>query len=238
MCGYIGNLYEAPGVIDLMEELGIQLPLPYFQSYQRRIHPALITADQGVPTLSKAIWWFAMKREGQTWVPNPEITSFNARNLDSRLWKPAVESRRGLIFGTEVGESKGRDHYLMRTESGLAVGALYQDWHTPGGDVVRSMAVITRRPHSRFSQYHDKSIPMFLPMDAVTLRTWLDPAIGIEHPEIASLLKTPKIYTPLSVTRAKSFKRGEPFGEPEWLDADDQALGVVSEAAYLLPSDG
>lgn len=221
MCGYIGNLYEAPGVIDLMEELGIQVPLPFFQSYQRRVHPALITAETGVPALSSAIWWYAMKREGHTWVPNPDITSFNARNLDGRLWKPAVKSRRGLIFGTEVGESKGRDHYLMRTDSGLAVGALYQDWYMPGEEVIRSMAVITRPPLERFSQYHDKSIPMFLPMEADILRTWLDPACGADHPVIASLLNAPRIYTPLEVTRVKSFKRGEPLGDTEALAADE-----------------
>lgn len=221
MCGYIANRHEAPGVIDLMEELGIQPPLPFFQSYPRRIHPALITTDNGTPRLSEAIWWYAMQREGQGWVPNPNVTSFNARSLDGRLWKSAIETRRGLIFGTEIGESKGRDHYLMRTDRGLAVGALYQDWHTPDGDAIRSMAVITRPPHPRFSQYHDKSILMFLPMDAVTLRTWLDPTFGSDHPVIASLLNNSKIYTPLSVTRVKSFKRGEPLADPEWLDADE-----------------
>lgn len=220
MCGYIGNLHEAPGVIDLMGELGISIPLPFFQSYQRRIHPALITAGAEGYQLSKAIWWYALKREGDVWVPNPEITSFNARNLQGRMWRLAIASRRGVILGTEVGESKGKNHYLMRSDSGLAVGTVYQDWHTPGGETVRSMAVITRPPHPRFSKYHDKSIPHFLPMDAEVIKTWLDPETDSEHPVIRELLEQPKIYTPLTVTQVKSFIRAEPVGQPEELAAD------------------
>ncbi|MDQ2077782.1 SOS response-associated peptidase family protein [Marinimicrobium sp. ABcell2] len=221
MCGYIGNVHQAPGVIDLMNELGITLPLPYFQSYQLRIHPALITAGEGGYHLSNAMWWYAMKKVGGNWVPDTDITSFNARNLASRMWKPAIESRRGLIFGTEVGESKGKDRYLMRSQMGLAVGTVYQDWHAPGVEPIRSMAVITRPPHPRFSQYHDKSIPHFLPMDAEAIKTWLDPRVGSDHPEIRELLETPKIHTPLSVTKVKSFVRAEPLGEPEELAADE-----------------
>lgn len=220
MCGFIGNLHEAPGVIDLMEELGITLPLPFFQSYQRRIHPALITQDSSGYSLSNAIWWYALKRHGEIWVPNEKITSFNARNLDSKLWKPAIEQRRGVVFATEVGESKGRDRYLMRTDRGLALGAVYQDWHSPGNDTIRSMAIITRPPHPRFSKYHDKSIPMFLPLDAKIIKIWLDPDNGSEHPQIQSLLSHPQIYTPLAVTPVKSFVRAEPLGETERLSAD------------------
>ncbi|WP_341936857.1 hypothetical protein [Marinimicrobium sp. C2-29] len=82
------------------------------------------------------------------------------------------------------------------------------------------MAVITRPPHPRFSRYHDKSIPFFLPLDPEVIRTWLDPKIGADDPVIKSLLDRPKIYSSLSVTRVKSFVRGEALDAPEELLPD------------------
>jgi putative SOS response-associated peptidase YedK len=221
MCGYIGNVHQAPGVIDLMMELGITLPLPYFKSHVLQMHPALITAGEGEYHLSEAMWWYAMKKLGGQWEPDTSITCFNARNLGSPMWKPALETHRGVIFGTEIGESKDKNRYLMRSPTGLAIGAVYKDWSTPDAEPLRSMAVITRPPHPRFSQYHDKAIPLFLPLKLHAIKTWLDPTVGSNHPDIRKLLENPKIYTPLTVTKVKTFVRAEPLGEPEELAADE-----------------
>ncbi len=220
MCGYIGNLHEAPGVIDLMEELGIPLPLPYYQSYQRRMHPALITQEGDKYVISEVMWWYALKREGNKLVPNPEITSFNARNLDAPLWRNAINHRRGIILGTELGESKDGKRYLMRSKEGLALGALFKDWEAPNGETVRSMALITRPPHPRFSRYHDKSIPAFLPLQLDTIASWLNPENTQSTSAISEILDTPKIYNELTVTKVKSFKQAQHLGEPETLQVD------------------
>lgn len=203
-----------------MEELGIQLPLPYYQSYQRRTHPALITQEGDKYVISEAMWWYALKREGDKLVPNPDITSFNARNLDAPLWRNAINHRRGIILGTEIGESKDGKHYLMRSKEGLALGAVYKDWEAPNGQIVRSMAVITRPPHPRFSKYHDKSIPAFLPLDNRTVANWLNPDHPSNDSAIAGILDTPKIYSHLEVTKVKSFKRAEPLQETEYLEPE------------------
>lgn len=220
MCGYIGNLHDAPGVIDLLDELGITLPLPYYQAYPRRLHPALITLAGDQCVLSKATWWYALKRDGDKLVPNPDVTSFNARHLHSRLWHNAINRRRGIVLATELGESKGNKHYLMRSKDGIAIGAVYKDWNAPGGEVVRSMAIITRPPHPRFARYHDQSIPAFLPLDKATLDAWLDPMIESTHPAIADILETPRLYTDFSVTEVKTFKRAEALTGAKVLPAD------------------
>ncbi|ROQ19864.1 putative SOS response-associated peptidase YedK [Marinimicrobium koreense] len=215
MCGYIGNLHEAPGVIDLMEELGILLPLPYYQSYQRRMHPALITQEGDKYVISEAMWWYALKREGDKLVPNPDITSFNARNLDAPLWRDAINHRRGIILGTEIGESKDGKRHLMRSKEGLALGAVYKDWEAPNGQIVRSMAVITRPPHPRFSEYHDKSLPAFLPLSKCTLTSWLNPYNDAHDVNIYNILNTSKIYNDLIITSVRTFKNGITV-EPTW----------------------
>lgn len=220
MCGYLGNMHDHPMVRPLLDQLGIPLLYPRGQYYQRRIHDGLITAGAGGHELTRALWWYALRPDGGNMVPNPDITSFNARNLDGRMWRRAINERRGIVLATEVGESLGRDRYLMRGQDIMPVGAVYKDWQAPGGEIVRSMAVITRPPHERFSRYYDKSIPCFLPPDADFLTQWLDPAVPADSPEIADLLDRPRIYTDLEVIPVKTFKRGEKQGETEWLEAD------------------
>lgn len=219
MCGYFGNLHECPEVIVILNELGIQLPFPTGQYYQRRLIDSLVTSDQTGYSAGDAMWWFVLKWESEQWKVNSKVTSFNARNLSSPLWKGPMQSRRAVVFASEIGESKSGAHYLMRSKSGLALGAVYRDWLSPTGKAIRSMAIITRPPHSRFSRYHTQSIPCFLPLDANIIKHWLDPKIKTS-PLIESLLAEQKIYQDLEVTQVKSFKRGEPLGNVEILEKD------------------
>ncbi len=220
MCGYFGNLHECPAVVDLLNQLRIPLPYPVSQNYQRRPVTGLITAVPGGGySMSTAVWWYAMKMDAGQWVPNEKVTSFNARNLQSPLWKEAIAQRRGVVFASEVGESNGRDRYLMRSTEGLALGAVYRDWVAPSGAAVRSMAIITRPPHARFSRYHDKSIPCFLPLDVDVLKCWLDPALPTSD-AIERMLETPRLYSDLNVTRVKTYQRGEALAAAELLSKD------------------
>lgn len=218
MCGYFGNLHECPEVIDILNELGIPLPYPQGQYYQRRWVEGMLSCADDQYRFDRALWWFALRHDGQQWQVNEKITSFNARNLHSKLWRGAIRYQRGLVFATEIGESDGRKRYLMRSASGLALATLYRDWQGPDGVTVRSMAVITRPPHERFSRYHDKSIPCFLPLRADVIRHWLDPKV--ESSELIEQLLEPKIYQDLEVRPVKSYKNAEALGDIELLERD------------------
>lgn len=220
MCGYIGNLHQSPAVIDLFNRLNIPLPYPLGQYYTLQPCPALVTATDNGYQHSSAIWWYAMKWDNGKLVPNMEITSFNARNLNGRMWRKPMDARRGLVFATEIGETQGRSHYLMRARNRpLAIGTLWQD-SKDGDGFTRSFALITRPATSSFARYHEKAMPLFLPWEDEILQHWLDPAVGADDPLIRSLVDNPRVTTDLEVTPVKTFKRGEPVGASELLPAD------------------
>jgi putative SOS response-associated peptidase YedK len=158
--------------------------------------------------------------ENHQFTPNKRVTSFNARDLNKPLWRDAAQHRRGLIFATELGERQGKDQYLMRSSSGFALGVGYKDWPKPqGGDALRSMAVITRPPHPCFSQYHDKSIPLFIQLEAELIKEWLSPSL-ITSPAIEHLLAHPTITSDLEVSRVRTYTHAERLSNEGQLAAD------------------
>ncbi len=233
MCGYFGNLHECPAVVDLMNELNLPLPYPIERAYQRRSFSAVVsdTGLMGVENryrLSPALWWYALRQERGQWVPNERVTSFNARDLTKPLWKGSMETSRALIFATELGESQGKDKFLMTSEIGFALGCLYKDYVNEDGVVRRAFAVVTREPHPRFSKFHHASTPLFLPLDASTLKEWLDPRVATS--EVVSLLiDRPVLYSSFRVQKVKSYKHAEVLAEPEWLSADVKYTSVVHD---------
>lgn len=218
MCGYFGNLHECPAVIDLMNQLNLPLPYPVQRAYQRRPFDGLVYHDGHNFKLSKAIWWFALKYEKGRLVPNDKITSFNARDLDKPLWSKAMRTRRAVVFATELGESNGKDKYLMRSDKGFALGCLYREWETEQENL-KSFAVITRPPHDRFSTYHKKAFPLFIPLQTSAITTWL--TAPYDSPELQYWLNAPRLTVDLSVTQVKTYKDAVPLSTPEILKSDD-----------------
>lgn len=221
MCGYFGHLHERQVIQDLMKELGIPSPYPLQRAYQRQLYNGLITHTGEDYSVDSAIWWYALRKESGKHIVNEKVTTFNARNLSSNMWKNAIKRRRGLVFATELGESKGRDKYLMRSKEGFALACVYKDWTDEDQSYKRFFAVITRPPHPRFDVYHDKSIPLFIPLDPVVIGEWLDPNIE-DSLIIEELLTNPRLRTNFDVTKVKSYKNAEPLGETEFLEQDPE----------------
>jgi putative SOS response-associated peptidase YedK len=231
MCGFIQRITDSPAVIELLEEVGLQQTIPLFQkeafgSNVINFYPAFgKTASKRITNLivspSKTIdatWWFDAKPNGEN-LEVGERTTFNARNIDSPYWKKAITHRRGIVVATAIGESnpsqtgKGKSHYLIEPKSGaFLLGAVYRIF----SNGLYSCAVITRPPIDGFSQFHEKSIPCFLPHDRNTIEAWLH---GDANYEVEQLLATPRIYCDLKVTKVKTFKGAEPLGEPHSLNA-------------------
>lgn len=222
MCGFIQRVTDSPHVIALLEEVGLGQTLPLFKeeamlSNVVNFYPAFGRVPEkqisnlivGSSTTINATWWFDAKPMGDT-LEVGERTTFNARNLDSPYWQKAITKRRGVVAATAIGESnpegKGKAHYLMKPQEGaLLLGAVYRVFSN--GQF--SCAVVTRPPREDFSQYHEKSIPCFLPHDKSAIEAWLHQGQNVEVDEI---LAKPKLYTNLEVTKVKSFKGGEALG--------------------------
>ncbi|WNO10479.1 SOS response-associated peptidase family protein [Teredinibacter sp. KSP-S5-2] len=224
MCGYFGNLHECPAVLILLLDLGLPIPYPGMnrQNYQKRIVEGHISQGDGEYQYSDPFWWYQMDVSGDKLVPS-NLTTFNARNLSGPLYGNAIKTRRGIVIASEIGESigsgKDKKSYLMKSQDGLLLGTVYKDWQAPNGECLRTMAIITRDPHERFKQYHDKSTPLFLPHDIGFIKEWLNPSI-LTSLAIEEALTHPKLYNDLEVTQVKTFKRGEPLSAPQTLNKD------------------
>jgi len=219
MCGYFATTRILHDVSDIFDDLHLPGTPPIEKGYQRRFVDGLACHHQGSVQIGPALWWFALKPEAGTFTPNEKLTSFNARDLSKPLWRGALKNQRGIIFATELGESEGKNRYLMQSKKGFALGCVYKNWTGADGQLTRSFAVITRDPHQRFSKYHSKSFPLFLPLDSDLLKDWLNPDIETT-PQIEQLLNEPKLTVDLEVTRVKTYKNGEALADSEILEKD------------------
>ena len=184
---------------------------------ERQITNLIVSDDSTID----ATWWFDAKPVENT-LEIGNRTTFNARNLESPYWGKFIRERRAIVVATAVGESnpigKGKAHYLMKPTSGaLLIGAIYRRF----SNGLFSCAVVTRPPIDGFSQYHEKSIPCFLPHDKHAINAWLTAdKQGSLNNEVEYILNNPRIYFDLEVTRVKTFKSAVAIGEVIMLKAD------------------
>ena len=227
MCGFVRNVTDSPVVQELMARIGLgdlAERLRGGPSYLRQSLRDMIFATPALLHLRDAVWWYAHKRQEGRYVPDWDITSFNARNLDRPRWRDALQHRRGLIIVDTLGESnpvpgrKTPQRYLMESETPMLIGTLYQEW--PDGSL--SAAVITRDPHPQYSRFHAKSMPLFLPEDEKFIALWLDPSVT-SHPRIDAVLAEPRLYHDLHVTPVVSYKSARAQGETVVIPRDPDA---------------
>ena len=235
MCGFIQRITDSPDVIALLEEVGLTQTIPLFVNEsstsnvinfypafgkvpERQITNLIVSGDSTID----ATWWFDAKPNGNALTVG-DRTTFNARNLDSPYWSKFIRERRAVVVATAVGESnplgKGKAHFLMKPATGaLLIGAVYRRF----SNGLFSCAVVTRPPIDGFCQYHEKSIPCFLPHDSHAINAWLTTdKHGSLNNEVEYILNNPRIYTDLEVTRVKTFKSAQAMGEVNILKADE-----------------
>ncbi|WP_334020759.1 SOS response-associated peptidase family protein [Alteromonas sp. S015] len=234
MCGFIQRITDSPDVIALLEEVGLTRTIPLFanessssnvinfypafgKTPERQITNLIVSGDSTID----ATWWFDAKPVGDSLMIG-DRTTFNARNLDSPYWGKFIRERRAVVVATAVGESnpvgKGKAHYLMKPTSGaLLIGAVYRRF----SNGLFSCAVVTRPPVEGFSQYHEKSIPCFLPHNSHAINSWLAADLqGALNAEVEYILNNPRIYSDIEVTRVNTFKGAEVIGEVNVLKAE------------------
>lgn len=232
MCGYIKRVTDRPAFRELMEQLGwdeliepltssndsIQHFYPAFGGNPNRKIKGLIIDEKGKHRAVDATWWFDCQAEDDELVVGKR-TTFNARNLDSPLWRGALRHHRAIVIADGLGESRkidGKKHqYLMESKKPFLLGALYRRFSNGH----YSCAIITRDAHPKFEPYHDKAFPLFLPNDRELVNTWLNGCIT-ESEEIDNLLNHPKLFPDLLVQEVKTYKNALPIGDQILLQAD------------------
>lgn len=191
---------------------------PAFGGDPNRTIEGLLVEEEGELKLVDATWWYDCHEiDGELTVGHK--TTFNARNLHIPFWREAIESHRAIVIATGIGEGKkidGKDkHFLVTSERLMLLGAVYQKF--PSGKY--SCAIITRDEHYRFTPYHDKAFPLFLPYNVEFLKLWLS-KVDDTNTQIAQLLSAPRIFADLTITPVKTFKGGVSVGTTEYLKAD------------------
>ncbi len=228
MCGFVQRDTNSPAITTLLKDVGLNDLVPTFKSESggllnfypafgnnpnRQIKNLIISPAKTV----NATWWYDCSESEDTLIVGKR-TTFNARNLSSSFWKGAIRHRRAIVIATAVGESKRvhttNEHYLMQAENALLLGAVHQKFDNG----CYSTAVITRPPHDRFSKFHDKAIPFFLPHNKEFIEAWLSDES--DNVLVMSELDKARIHTDLKVTKVKNFKGGEALGDTELLTAD------------------
>lgn len=219
MCGYLQRSPKSTRALMALIEAGY----PHVPPQAGRFWPGTtitdvaIQKDDGVESV-QAVWWFLLKPKDGELKANRDVTCFNARNLDSKMWATPFKIARCVIPATAIVETKGKQSYLMEAADGLLLGGLYREWQIDGTSVY-SCAVITCEPHARFSTYHDKSIPLFLPPDPKLLRLWLDPTFT-DADYFRGLISPPRLPVSLQVAAIKNSQHVEPLSPFTELAAD------------------
>lgn len=220
MCGYAQRIAaeRRANLRAYLDYLKIGL-LPDGRFFPGTMMSGVLIEREGVIEAVDATWWFLLEDRGDgTLKPNRKLSTFNARNLDNRLWNAPLKTSRCVIPATAIVETKGGKSYLMDAPDGLLLGGLYRTW-AAGDSLVYSCTVITCPPHPRFSAYHDKSIPLLLPFDEKLLSTWLDPEFQ-DVDFFRGMIDAPRLPVDLEVTPVKNSQTLAPLGEPEILQKD------------------
>lgn len=227
MCGYVERqrAMERAAYKEYLASLDIfDLPLGRFYPATKMSGIIFQRGDQY--HVVDAIWWFKLQREAGGFKPMRKVTSFNARNLELNLWKGPVKTHRCIIPATAIVETiedeynpKIKHSYLMDAPTGMLLGGLYAEYKDSNGEVTYSCTVITLDPHKRFSKYHNKATPLFLPLDPKLLTTWLDPTFT-DFEYFRGLIDTPQLPVDLIVTKVNNSRGLIPQGEPETLKMD------------------
>lgn len=220
MCGHFRR-HNNPAVNKILSSIGLdELILTNGDFYPASVVDGIIVQHNSRRQSLTAQWWFLLDK--QTGKPNYKYATFNARNLDNRVWSGALRANRCVIPVTGIGESIGvgnnKRSYLLESEQAFFLGGLYNTYEIKGETVV-TFAVITRDSHPRFSRYHDKATPLFMPGDVNIIEQWLDPSI--QNTQVFNdLLGHPAIPVNFTVTPVQTTRKLIPVGEPESLLAD------------------
>ena len=238
MCGYYGYFVNEWLSRPFPEALPLESMGSYAEGHRynrQRIegHISRSSIGEGLE-FSSPLWWYQLKKENCgdgkfRQIPDYRYTTFNARDLDSQYWKSAVNERRGIVVASQIGESRGKERFLMRAERPLLIATVFKDWPLPEGRQERSCALITRDPLDGFAHFHPKSTPLFLPDDQAAIELWLSDAPA-SNPAIQELLALQHLPCSFLVQPVASYKDAKPRGEASLLSADG-GISLVSGSA-------
>lgn len=219
MCGRF-NVIDNPGLQQLLQDLGIDLPLPRAINVAPTEQVSLIRQSSGSAEVVTARWWLT-----PSWAKkvDQKYAMFNARSesLSTRnAYKKPFRSQRGVIAMSSFIEWQTRSgvkrpYDISTASGGMAAAALWDVWDG-GGDPMLSCTLVTTAATESFSPWHSRMPVLLTASECVR---WLDNTkIIADNDEIfRSELKTDWHLAPLDKavgnSRLKTQELLEPAGE-------------------------
>jgi putative SOS response-associated peptidase YedK len=121
-----------------------------------------------------------------SWAKDPKIGNrlINARSetlAEKPSFRSAYKKRRCLIPTTGFyewqrnpdGKTKTPMHIALKSGTPFVFAGLWESWHSPEGDHIRSCTIITTEPNDLMAPIHNR-MPVILPTEHYD--TWLDPS--------------------------------------------------------------
>ncbi len=126
-----------------------------------------------------AKWWLLLGKDGK---PNYQYATFNSRYdklRSSFLTKKPYQTSRCIIPASLVIEGQNKKyHSITGKDRALALGGLYKTYQV-GDETVTTASIITCPGHTKWTEFHAKSTPLFLDVDDTEgIGMWLDPTFN------------------------------------------------------------
>jgi putative SOS response-associated peptidase YedK len=186
MCGRFTLFVDAE---TLQEEFGLyEVPANYSARYNiSPTQPLMVLADAKTRQAEWMRWGLI-----PSWAKDPSIGSrmINARSetlQEKPSFRNAFTNRRCLIFANgfyewkrdEKGKTPSIPYYFTRVNrKPVAFAGLWEAWHSPEGDDIRSCTIITCGANGVVSPIHDRMPVMLTGRD---LDAWLEPGSVDAH---------------------------------------------------------
>lgn len=226
MCGRF-NVIDSPGLQQLLQDLGIDLPLPPAVNVAPTESVSMVRESAGVALMDSARWWLTPAWSTEV---SQKYAMFNARSetlSSSRAFRRPFKSQRGIVPMSSFIEWRAEDGvkqpWLISNEQhALAVAALWDLWE--GGETpLLSCTLVTTAAAPAFQPWH-KRMPVLLAGDE-RIR-WLDntrsipPDDAIFRDQLKMPLQLQRVSRAISNARNKDVLALQGAGQVVELAAD------------------
>ena len=223
MCGRytLTNIQEALRVVaPFVKHIPDNIPARYNIAPTQ---PVAVVPNYENPKLDFFLWGLI-----PSWSKDAKIASrlINARGetvAEKPSFRAAFKRRRCLILADGFyewikmpGETRKTPHYIqMESKDPFAFAGLWEIWHSPEGDEIRTCTIITTTPNEMVAKLHNR-MPVILDKDEYAL--WLDPeektanelghlinpfpAVEMMHYPVSTLVNSPANDVPETIVPA------------------------------------
>lgn len=179
MCGRFTRAIDATEVAEAfgVDEIASELKPSYNIAPTQ---PVAVIVSDGKKRLIEVRWGLVPSWAKDLSVGNKMINARAETVTEKPSFRNAFKKRRCLVVADgfyewqKVGDGKRPIYIRLKTGRPFGMAGLYETWHSPEGEEVKSCAIITTEANQLMQPIHDR-MPVIIPKDNEDL--WLDPSV-------------------------------------------------------------